>query len=630
MTYGVDDTVKAAGHRKHDVKTTHITIIDEHKDRETFSSGFYPNASHAGESAAETIKLDIAKMAVLTNNAYKDMFNLIDFFMTDRAGDSNVMLDTLEVDEKKRLKCNAHVLLAIDVALDKIFKDSETQIGVSNLIDNGASHVFNSPKSSVWLLGLIAVAKLLSPSHNAETISLHKEYCHYLSQLHDEKGNALKNEFKGFISNRFGRVGELSHMVIKHIDHIREFFDEFVDENANKLVLAVDSYIKSEWFLTCCEIANKFYTEITVEVKKLIGMDEFKNTKSEQRSWGGIKKEFNRILESLNATAQTKSDTGKEKLISKAAANIRDAMKRQLNMVHFFTNAEDEELNAPITNLGCEGVFSGFGNDCKHAGGSTSLKTISNKSVTSNNKLYTKERWKTLPENERREKFKWARSSDAAKKVKGMEKEFLVRVNAVSEAAIESRRQKKQKKLKKVIENLELCKIHGGPLTAKDIDRLDDLTAEEVLVEAKYLKKTVASNIRLKRKVDRNFVNFTNEEIKQQIREVIKPSQKPQGDVDSLLQKIYRTESLIDGAASNEKSDQKSASQIGSVGFWKNQLGETMFGVLVDTEIIQLYKKSRYGMVPFGLPVDAELWSLEEIITDYGYEQRGNKLYLVF
>ena len=84
-----------------------------------------------------------------------------------------------------------------------------------------------------------------------------------------------------------------------------------------------------------CEIANKFYTEITVEVKKLIGMDEFKNTKSEQRSWGGIKKEFNRILESLNATAQTKSDTGKEKLISKAAANIRDAMKRQLNMVHF-------------------------------------------------------------------------------------------------------------------------------------------------------------------------------------------------------------------------------------------------------------------------------------------------------
>ena len=71
--------------------------------------------------------------------------------MTDRAGDSDTMLDELDVDKKKRLKCNAHVLLAVDVALDKVFKDTETQIGVANLVGKGASHVFNSPKSSVWL-----------------------------------------------------------------------------------------------------------------------------------------------------------------------------------------------------------------------------------------------------------------------------------------------------------------------------------------------------------------------------------------------------------------------------------------------------------------------------------------------
>ena len=40
-------------------------------------------------------------MAVLTNNTYHDMFNLIDYFMTDRAGDSDTMLDALGVDKKR-------------------------------------------------------------------------------------------------------------------------------------------------------------------------------------------------------------------------------------------------------------------------------------------------------------------------------------------------------------------------------------------------------------------------------------------------------------------------------------------------------------------------------------------------
>ena len=118
------------------------------------------------------------------------------------------------------MKCNAHVLLAVDVALDKVFKDTEILIGVANLIGKGVSHVFNSPKSSVWLLGLIAVAKLLSPSHNQESISLHSDYYSYLRRMSEEKGEVTNKEFKGFISNRFGRIGELSHLVINHLQHI--------------------------------------------------------------------------------------------------------------------------------------------------------------------------------------------------------------------------------------------------------------------------------------------------------------------------------------------------------------------------------------------------------------------------
>ena len=113
---------------------------------------------------------------------------------------------------------------------------------MSNLIGRGAAHVFSSPKNSVWFLGLIAVAKLLSASHNTEPISLHKEYTKYLSGIDED----LKNDFKGFISNRFGRLGELSTAITKHIHHIRNFFDDQVDENANRLVQAVHNFVSSD------------------------------------------------------------------------------------------------------------------------------------------------------------------------------------------------------------------------------------------------------------------------------------------------------------------------------------------------------------------------------------------------
>ena len=76
--------------------------------------------------------------------------------------------------------------------------------------------------------------------------------------------------------------------------------------------------------------------------------------------------------------------------------------------------------------------------------------------------------------------------------------------------------------------------------------------------------------------------------------------------------------------------EQDDALTIGTVGLWKGQLGETKVGVLLDSDTLQLYKKTRYGMVPSGLPTDTQSWSLEEVIEDYGYEQRGNRLYLVF
>ena len=66
-----------------------------------------------------------------------------------------------------------------------------------------------------------------------------------------------KNKLKGFQGNRFGRIGKISEAVIAQHGLVESFFeDEQIDENQNKLVLAVAAYIQSEWFLQCSKIAT--------------------------------------------------------------------------------------------------------------------------------------------------------------------------------------------------------------------------------------------------------------------------------------------------------------------------------------------------------------------------------------
>jgi len=117
---------------------------------------------------------------------------------------------------------------------------------------------------------------------------------------------------------------------------------------------------------------------------------------------------------------------------------------------------------------------------------------ISNKNIIASNKLY--EKWKNLSEEKMREKFKWARGSKQAKEVRRLENVFYEKVNAVSTVAMEAKK-KKESKIIKTIQNVEDCKAHGGPLTAKYIEKIDKLTDEQIMLEPKYLKKTIAPNI---------------------------------------------------------------------------------------------------------------------------------------
>ena len=53
-----------------------------------------------------------------------------------------------------------------------------------------------------------------------------------------------------------------------------------------------------------------------------------------------------------------------------------------------------------------------------------------------------------------------------------MEEEFRKKIDAVSELAIEAKKKDKIEKHAKVLEALEKCKEHSGPLTATDLPNL--------------------------------------------------------------------------------------------------------------------------------------------------------------
>ena len=58
-------------------------------------------------------------------------------------------------------------------------------MGYGKLITEGASHVFSSGGNSIIRLGLIAIAKLVSPSHMKDSISLYKNYMDFLKEYMD-------------------------------------------------------------------------------------------------------------------------------------------------------------------------------------------------------------------------------------------------------------------------------------------------------------------------------------------------------------------------------------------------------------------------------------------------------------
>ena len=119
-TVGWNDTMKNGGNRVWDIKTGHVMIVDTEQNHYTLSLGFTQNISHKGKDSAESVRATMRKIAKATDSTVEEALSFFDFHATDRAGDSDTMLDNLDIPEESRLKCNAHPTLAVGQAIDKV------------------------------------------------------------------------------------------------------------------------------------------------------------------------------------------------------------------------------------------------------------------------------------------------------------------------------------------------------------------------------------------------------------------------------------------------------------------------------------------------------------------------------
>ena len=66
------------------------------------------------------MNLKLKCLAILANSTIDELKSEMDFWMTDRAADCDVLLQSLGVDPSKMLKCCAHIILGIDHAIDTL------------------------------------------------------------------------------------------------------------------------------------------------------------------------------------------------------------------------------------------------------------------------------------------------------------------------------------------------------------------------------------------------------------------------------------------------------------------------------------------------------------------------------
>ena len=214
--------------------------------------------------------------------------------------------------------------------------------------------------------------------------------------------------------------------------------------------------------------------------------------------------------------------------------------------------------------------------------------------------------------------MKWSRGSREAKLVKAEGKEYLRKVKAAVDLQLSARAEKKKRKIKRALNELQELKKSGGPVTCNDIGRLSVMHTKELLSQISYLRCTIAPHIKQKRKVGNKFELFSDEEMRLQIIDVLNPNEPTTDNMDEL---IVRTLSEVQVEDEDGPSAVPDDGGIGQIGIWKGPFDRQCVGVLVAKDKLQLFRKVKRGYFKISdLPEDKCEWELQEIIPEADYE----------
>jgi hypothetical protein len=283
----------------------------------------------------------------------------------------------------------------------------------------------------------------------------------------------------------------------------------------------------------------------------LLGIDGRGDSVKHQRNWKGVRSFFQSKLVELKSVKESKleDDSDENKLYASVLEEALEAVQRQLGQMSYFqsdeqvkTSMDEERLQyAPLTNLGCEGEFAKLDNRISQSGGSTTVKTLSQKNVVTTNRLLVDQTFTSLSDKEKSDKWKWSRTSDQVSDVKEIEANYLLTVKMSRRLAVAKKEELKKKKQARTSKLLDTCKDHGGPVTPKSLALVDSLNEKQLIAEIGYLRVTIAPNIRQMRriKVDGKLKNVTLplQELRQSIKNAVQPESEISNDIDTLLKK---------------------------------------------------------------------------------------------
>ena len=200
---------------------------------------------------------------------------------------------------------------------------------------------------------------------------------------------------------------------------------------------------------------------------------------------------------------------------------------------------------APLTNLGCKSEFAWFNNRVKISSGTESVQSISRKRVICTNALLVDSSFDNLSDKERLDSWKWVRTSEESSEVRKLVRDFLATVKMSKKLVLAKKEEPKRKRNLRLLQTIDICKQHGGPLTDNNLELVESLSEKQLISEIVFLRFTVVPNICQQRHVkDSNtgkfcVKKFTAEELRTSIRNTIKPEDKVDKNVDGLLLKIF-------------------------------------------------------------------------------------------